>query len=202
VTVHCHRVRCVWPPFLSDAHVDRIEFGRCAFRDTASWDEIVAKPQRCDFRYVVLLDDMPLLHIFRTRRRNKDKGGLRRGVLMDSTSLKLADDYVIRVQSATNDLGNEVCIVDEETSDLQCSLLPIPMPQHLFLDRHKSRLVKGGALRRAFETTRRTDSHLQNTERVAIPLLLGQYDVTRHLLFVLDAAIKFPMPRQRPFVLT
>ena len=180
-----------------------MKFDRCAFRDTASWDEIVAKPQRCDFRYVVLLDDMPLLHIFRSRRRSKDTSGQRRGVLTDSTSLKLADDYVIRVKSATKDLGNEVCIVDEETGDLQCSLLPIPMPQHIFLDRHKSRLVKGDALRRAFEASRKTDSHAQDLERVAkLPLLLGQYDVTRHLLFVLDAAIKFPMPRQRPCVLT
>ena len=150
----------------------------------------------------MLLDDMPLLHIFRSRRRSKDTDGQRRGVLVDSTSLKLADDCVIRVQPATRDLGNEVCIFGEETGDLQCSLLPIPMPQHLFLDRHRSRLVKGVALRRAFETSRRTDSHLQDTERVArLPLLLGQYDVTRHLLFVLDAAIKFPVPGQRPCVL-
>jgi hypothetical protein len=188
--------------------------GWVAFRQsTVPWHEIIHNPRRCDFQYIVLLDDMPLLHIFPARSKTK-RMGLKRNVLDDCITFDLSGDIVtFEVQLASPELGNEVCIVDKETGSRHCSLLPIEMSDDVFLDSHKSRLAKSDVLKTVFESSSYnvpmsptlippppTESNEKSVidprqYRKQIYAPTEQYDVSRHLMFVLDAAIQFPLPR-------
>jgi len=150
--------------------------GWFAFRESGvSWEEIALEPKRCDFRYVLLLDDMPLLHIFSSRHKHK-KSKPELDPLEDCVSMDLTEDIAVKI--ASNDLGNEICIVDDEADQCLCSLLPVSMPQSVFLNKHQSRLAKGEVLKKIFEPFASYD--------------MEQQDAARHVLFVLDCAIKFP----------
>ena len=173
--------------------------GWVAFRDTVGWKEISRDPKRCDFRYVLLLDDMPLLHIFGSRHRHK-KLAPKHDLLRDCISVDLtAEDIAARANLASKEFGNEVCIFDEGTGEHYYGLMPIPMPQAAFLNKHRSRLAKGKELRSVFEPFKRSVSfaHDASFKRSANdhPATMEQYDAARHLLFVIDAAIQFPPPR-------
>lgn len=184
--------------------------GWVAFRQSLSWDEIIQSPRRCDFQYVVLLDDMPLLHIFPSRPKTK-RSQPKNNILDDCITFDLSNDIGIEVQLASQELGNEICIVDTETGAYYGSMLPISMPDNVFQDKHKSRLAKSDVLTNMFascyeqddmsslpsfidEYEEKTDiDQLQYSKQIYAPL--EQYDVSRHLMFVLDAAIQFHMPR-------
>jgi hypothetical protein len=72
------------------------------------------------------------------------------------------------------------------------------MRNSVFLDKHRSRLATGDALKIVF---RRADSSakvtFQDQQNVSnnIHSNIEQNDAARHLLFVLSAAITFPLPR-------
>ena len=181
--------------------------GWVAIRGDVPWKDIIRNPKRCDFRYVVLLDDKPLLHLFRSRS-NKSKAKC--DVLHDCTSLDLTGDIGARVNLVSKEMGNEVCIFDHETGIQHCGLLAVPMPQCYFLDGHRSRLANDEALRGVFEPYRRVvnfaPSFQYNDGQVTAdattfnrPSPVEQNDVSRHLLFTIDAAIKFPPPRSSIF---
>jgi hypothetical protein len=193
--------------------------GKCLFQGwvafrlpSVPWNEIIRSPRRCDFQYIVLLDDMPLLHIFpprpKTKRMQPKKNVLDNCMTFDLSNNSLA----IEVQLASQELGNEVWIVDAETRSRHCSLLPIEMYVNVFLDSHKSRLAKSNVLKTVFES-----SYKQNLSSYLVPNVdehektvidprqymkqvyasTEQYDVSRHLMFVLDSAIQFPLPRKQ-----
>lgn len=187
--------------------------GWVAFRcqDDISWEDIIHNPKRCDFRYIILLDDMPILHLFTSRPRKqtkKDKPDL----FKDCTSINLSgdDDVAVKINHVSKELGNEVCIFNQdgmtnEVDKYSFSLLPISIPQNVFLDKHQSRLAKGGVLECIFEpreevVDRRRVSLLNHDDELLMLEkssksqahrvdLSEQYDVARHLLFVLDATI-------------
>lgn len=183
--------------------------GWVAYRQSGvSWDDLIRNPQRCDFQYVVLLDDLPLLHIFPSRPKAK-KMDPKKNVLDDGMTFDLSDDIGFEIQLASQELGNEICIVNTETGEHYCSILPISMPNDVFQDKHKSRLAKCDALANVFASSHKqeillpflpldeyentSNDPLQYSKRIYAPQ--EQYDVSRHLIFVLDAAIQFPLPR-------
>ena len=181
--------------------------GWVAFRQSVSWNEIIRSPRRCDFQYVVLLDDMPLLHLFPSRPKTK-KTESKKNVLDDCITFDLSNDIGFEVQLASQELGNEICIVDSETGAYYCSMLPISMPDDVFQDKHKSRLAKCDVLANVFasfyqqeivspppanEYEKTVINPLEYSNQIYAPQ--EQYDVSRHLMFVLDAAIQFPLPR-------
>ena len=177
--------------------------GWVAFRGDIPWKEIIRNPKRCDFRYVVLLDDKPLLHLFRSR---GTKSNAKRYLLHDCKSLDLMGDIGVRVNLVSKEMGNEVCIFDYETGIEHCSLLAIPMPQCFFLDGNRSRLANDEALRGVFEPYRKVvkfapslhynDGHvIADATAASLPSPVEQNDVSRHLLFTIDVVIKFPPPR-------
>ncbi|KAL3764497.1 hypothetical protein ACHAW5_004760 [Stephanodiscus triporus] len=184
--------------------------GWVAYRGNVTWKEIIRNPKRCDFRYVVLLDDKPLLHLFRSRSRRK-RSTPKHDLLSDCKSLDLTGDISVRVNLVSKEMGNEVCIFDHETGIQQCGLLAIPMPQCAFLDGHRSRLAKGEALKGVFGPYKKvvtfapSSSSSQKNEGPAaahatanLPSPVEQNDVSRHLLFAIDVVIKFPPPRAPP----
>ena len=173
--------------------------GWVAFRESMPWKEIIRNPKRCDFRYIVLLDDMPLLHIFSSRPKQK-KLLPKYDLLQDCISVDLTGDNIaIKIGLVSKEFGNEVYIVDVEKNQYLHGLLPIPMPSDVFCDRHKSRLAKGDTLKSVFEPFKRSVSFApslpNDTKDKASdsPATMVQYDVSRHLLFVLDCAVKFPL---------
>lgn len=183
--------------------------GWVAFRQPGvSWDDIIRNPRRCDFQYVVLLDDMPILHIFSSRCKTK-KTEPKTNVLDDCISYDLSDDIGFEIQLASQELGNEISIVNTETGAHYCSILPVQMPNDVFQDKNKSRLAKNDALAEVFASSHKQEillpllpldeyenainDPLQYSRRIYAPQ--EQYDVSRHLIFVLDAAIQFPLPR-------
>jgi len=182
--------------------------GWVAFRQSASWNEIIRNPRRCDFQYVILLDDMPLLHFFPSRPKTK-KTEPKKNVLDDCITFDLSSDIGFEVQLASQELGNEICIVDTETGAYYCSMLPISMSDDVFQDKHKSRLAKNDVLSNVFassypqeivsppppvdEYEKSVIDPLEYSKQIYAPH--EQYDVSRHLMFVLDAAIQFPLPR-------
>ena len=178
--------------------------GWVAFRGDVPWKEIIRNPKRCDFRYVVLLDDMPLLHLFRSKRR---KAKAKRDIVHDCKSLHLTDDIGVRVNLVSKELGNEVCIFDHETGIEHCSLLAIPIPQCFFLDSHRSRLANDEELRGVFEPYRKvvkfapsfhlSDGLNPDETTASRPSPVEQNDVSRHLLFTIDVVTKFPPPRAK-----
>lgn len=187
--------------------------GWVAFRcqDDISWEDIIHNPKRCDFRYIILLDDMPILHLFTSRpRRHKKKG--KPDLFKDCLSIDLSgnDDVAVKINFVSKELGNEVCIsnqddmTNEHDDKYSYSLLPISIPQNIFLDKHQSRLAKGRVLECIFEpelvvADRRrvsfnSDDGLLMLEKSSKSQahrvdLSEQYDVARHLLFVIDATI-------------
>lgn len=184
--------------------------GWVAYRGNVTWKEIIRNPKRCDFRYVVLLDDKPLLYLFRSRSRRK-RSTPKHDLLSDCKSLDLTGDISVRVNLVSKEMGNEVCIFDHETGIHQCGLLAIPMPQCAFLDGHRSRLAKGEALKGVFGPYKKvvtfapSSSSSQKNEGPAaahatanLPSPVEQNDVSRHLLFTIDVVIKFPPPRAPP----
>jgi len=181
---------------------------RC--RDDISWEDIIHNPKRCDFRYIILLDDMPILHMFTSRPR-KQKKKEKPDLFKDCLSIDLSDDdnVAVRINHVSKELGNEVCIVNQDgmtngDDTYSYSLLPISIPQNVFLDKHQSRLAKGGVLECVFEPElvnegrRRMSFNSENCDDDGLLMLekssnsrttTEQYDVARHLLFVLDATI-------------
>ncbi len=221
--------------------------GWVAFRagNVASWDRIIVDPKRSDFRYIILLEKT--LHFFKSRNNRKKKTEnlsstllvqpprTSDAVLHECMSLNLtAGDIALRIHLVSKEYGNEVCIFNPETEEVQCSLLPMPMPPSIFLDRHKSRLGKGEVLKRVFHepffkdtsnssggssiltASTNTDNDVIGTSKASISstppavtasattsddeadevdndLALApteQYDVSRHVLFAIDAAIQ------------
>ena len=180
--------------------------GWAAFRENVPWKDIIRNPKRCDFRYIILLDDMPLLHIFSSRPKQK-KMMPKHDVLQDCITFDLTEeDLSVKINLVSKELGNEVCIFNLETKERYYSLLPIPMPDSVFLDKHKSRLAKGDALESIFEPFRRYVSFEDgpsslsscSNDLMMVDKSLGmndlratveQYDVSRHLLFVIDSVI-------------
>lgn len=178
--------------------------GWVALQQEASWKEITRSPRRSDFRYIVLLDDMPLLHIFSSKFQQK-KSKAKKELLEGCISVDLSCDIGIGAKLASKELGNEICVFNEDTGKLICGMLPVPMPSDLFLDKHRSRLAKREVLARAFCNDSSVEMSFkdanvrpiqraltQSTDRHA---LIEQNDASRHLLFVLSAAITFPPPR-------
>jgi len=193
--------------------------GWVAFRcqSDISWEDIIHNPKRCDFRYIILLDDMPILHMFTSRPRKarqnkKDKPDLFKDCL--SIDLSGDDDVAVKINHVSKELGNEVCIfnqddtTNEHDDTYSYSLLPISIPQNVFLDKHQSRLAKGGVLERVFEPNlvvnegRRVslldcdddgllmlEKSSNNGANIGQRTTTEQYDVARHLLFVIDATI-------------
>jgi len=182
--------------------------GWVAFRQSGvSWDDIIRNPRRCDFQYVVLLDDMPLLHIFPSRPKNK-KTEQKKNILDDCITFDLSNDIGFETQLASQELGNEICIVNTDNGAHYCSILPISMPHDVFQDKHKSRIAKSDALTNVFASSYQQEiitplpldeyensmnDPLQYSKQIYAPQ--EQYDVSRHLIFVLDAAVQFPLPR-------
>ena len=100
--------------------------GWAAFRENStnlpspsSWKEIIRNPQRFDFRYIILLDDMPTLHIFSSRQKQKKKKMVvsamqttKHDVLRDCIHLNLTstsnEDLAVRINLVSKELGNEV----------------------------------------------------------------------------------------------
>jgi len=172
--------------------------GWVAFREAeVSWKEIIRKPKRFDFRYIILLDDMPLLHIFSPRQKQK-KLMPKHDLLQNCLSVNITEDIAIKVKLVSKEFGNEVFIKDDETGRCLYSFLPIPMPRSVFLDKHQSRLAKGELLKSVFEPFKKSvtfASHDIMTESKPCDhqAMKDQFDVARHLFFVLDCAIKFPL---------
>jgi len=186
--------------------------GWAAFRcqDDISWEDIIHNPKRCDFRYIILLDDMPILHMFtsRPRRRQQKKKG-KADLFKDCISINLSsdDDIAVKINFVSKELGNEVCISNQDETEedtYSYSLLPMSIPQNVFLDKHQSRLAKGGVLEHVFEPElvnegcHRVSFNSDNYDDDGLLMLAKsssgrtlteQYDVARHLLFVLDATI-------------
>ena len=191
--------------------------GWVAFRGDVTWKEIIGNPKRSDFRYVVLLDDKPMLHLFRSSRSRRRKSKeAKRDHLRGCTSIDLTGDIAVRVNLVSEEMGNEVCIFDQETGTHHCGLLAIPIPECAFLDGHRSRLAKEapmgvfGPYKRVmtFATARRSDDDYDgddesnNNDRPAVadatanfPSSVEQNDASRNLLFTIDVVIKFPPPR-------
>ena len=105
----------------------------------------------------------------------------------------------MKVELVSKEFGNGICIVDDEAEQCLYSLLPIPMPPSVFLDKHQSRLAKGEVLKNVFEPFKKSvtfASHdMIEKSSEDLPATMEQYDVARHLLFVLDCAIKFPLSK-------
>ena len=126
-------------------------------------------------------------------------------------SLNLTEDIVVEIKHVSKALGNEICMFHAETGQSICSILPIHMPPEVFLDKHQSRLAKNDLLKCIFERypTSTQDAAYDKDDKQLFPsgelvdsefidhfhVPVEQYDVSRHVLFVLDAAIKFPLPR-------
>ena len=194
--------------------------GWVAFRENnnnlsaPAWKEIIRNPQRCDFRYIILLDDIPTLHIFSSRRKQKKKKKMvvsamqsKPDVLRDCIHLNLStgneEDLAVRVNFVSKELGNEVCIFEKETGVECYSFLPIPIPSNVFIDKHRSRLAKGEVLEGIFErcmsssvleleSPSNADANVMDSSKSTMTIdylraSVQQYDVSRHLLFVLDA---------------
>ena len=176
--------------------------GWVAFRQDqgSSWNETIRNPRRSDFRYIILLDDMPLLHIFPSRSKTK-KEEPKKNVLDDCITFDLSSDIGFEVQLASQELGNEICVFDADTGAFFCSFLPISMPADAFQDKHRSRLAKSVILTNVFgsycqnailpyfpldELEKAIVEPLQYSKQIYAPR--EQYDVSRHLIFVLDAA--------------
>lgn len=166
--------------------------GWVAFRQNVSWREVTLNTRRCDFRYIILLDDMPILHIFMSqkRRRNEDP---KSNPFASCMSLDLTQDIEVAVGLASKELGHEVYLVEADSNKLICSMLPVAMKNEVFLDKHRSRLTKGNALGNIFPRSHVPAVTFQDKKaHVAIE----QNDTARHLLFVLSAAITFPPPHE------
>ncbi|KAL3791002.1 hypothetical protein HJC23_002991 [Cyclotella cryptica] len=177
--------------------------GWIAFRQSLSWREISQCTRRCDFRYIVLLDDMPLLHIFGSKSKQR-RGEPKPNLLTNCVTFDLTKDVEAGVTLASKQLGHEVYLVESETNELLCSMLPVGMKNLVFLDKHKSRLAKGDVLGNVFRKTPSSteltfqDNGAQPRQRVLnnTHATNEQNDASRHLLFVLSAAIAFPPPRE------
>lgn len=187
--------------------------GWVAFRGDVTWKEIVGNPKRSDFRYVVLLDDKPLLHMFRSGRsvRRRKSKAAKRDHLHGCKSLDLtAGDIAVRVNLVSKEMGNEVCIFDQETGVHHCGLLAIPMPECAFLDGHRSRLSKEapmgvfGPYKKVVTFASSSSSSSSNNDdrpaaaadaAIYFPSPVEQNDASRYLLFTIDVIIKFPPPR-------
>ncbi|KAL7464164.1 hypothetical protein ACHAXS_004495 [Conticribra weissflogii] len=234
--------------------------GWVAFRRFESWEEITRHPKRSDFRHIVLLDDKPLLYMFKSKsKQKKGKSSTTKTpdyhetstkcfhdnnetmvknheIIEGCTTLELTDDIAVRVKFVSKELGNSICLRHVETGQLLCGMLPLNIPSDAFLDKHHSRLKKGDSLRYIFLQRSKDGSLSDRRNRSAendgggvrrggcssgektnekcvlrsvvkskksggngndrVHVETEQYDVARHLLFVLDAAIKFPLPRQ------
>jgi hypothetical protein len=116
--------------------------GWVAFREDATWKKIVDNPKKSNFWYIVLLDDKPLLHLFRSRRLRMRNSNAEHDHLHKCKSLDLTGDIAVRVTLVLEEMGNEVCIFDQETGIHHCSLLAIPIPESAFLDGDRSHLAK------------------------------------------------------------
>ena len=190
--------------------------GWVAFRQDVSWREVALCTRRSDFRYVVLLDDMPVVHIFSSKPKQK-RGAPKPNVIENCISLDLSKDVEVGISLACPELGQEVYMVELESSQFICSLLPIAMKSNLFLDKHKSRLAKGDVLESVFQKSKPKEGlgfqkvepsakakvTFQDNGNTPCPktsnqthAAIEQNDAARHLLFVLSAAITFPPPRQ------
>ena len=172
--------------------------GWVAFRQNVSWKEVSLCTKRCDFRYIVLLNDMPILHVFSSKPKHR-KGEPKANLLERCISLDLTKDIQVGVSLASKELGHEVYLVESESNKFICSMLPVAMKNLMFLDRHRSRLAQGNVLSGAFRKSDRiaaVQSHdcrkISNQSHATIE----QNDTARHLLFVLSAAITFP-PQER-----
>ena len=173
--------------------------GWVAFRQQVSWKEVSICTKRCDFRYIVLLDDMPILYVFSSKSKHR-KGEPKTNLLDRCFSLDLTKDIHVGVSSASKELGHEVFLIESESNKFICSLLPVAMKNLMFLDKHRSRLAKGNVLSGVFRKSDRmaaAPSHecrkISNQSHATIE----QNDTARHILFVLSAAITFPLPREK-----
>ena len=130
-------------------------------------------------------------------------------VLRDCIHLNLStgneEDLAVRVNFVSKELGNEVCIFEKETGVECYSFLPIPIPSNVFIDKHRSRLAKGEVLEGIFErcmsssvleleSPSNADANVMDSSKSTMTIdylraSVQQYDVSRHLLFVLDATI-------------
>ena len=198
--------------------------GWVAFRGDVTWKDIVGRPKRSDFRYVVLLDDKPILHLFKSRRSRKRKSkAAKRDHLHGCKSLDLTGDIAVRVNLVSKEMGNEVCIFDQVTGIHHCGLLAIPIPECAFLDGHHSCLAREapmgvfGPYKKVVTFASPSSSNSNDRPAAADPTanfhhdadlslqkwtvemaLLSpgeQNDASRHLLFTIDLVIKFPPPR-------
>jgi hypothetical protein len=168
--------------------------GWVAFRRNVSWRDISINTKRCDFRYIILMDDIPILHMFGTQPKRK-KGEPKVNPLDTCMNIDLTQDVEVGASLASKELGQEVFLMDAESNKLICSLLPVAMKNEVFLDKHRSRLAKG-VLANVFRTDSASKVTLQD-QRVSSNMYasIEQNDSARHLLFVLSAAITFPPPR-------
>ena len=152
--------------------------GWVAFRQNMSWREVLVGTRRCDFRYIVLLDDMPILYIMSSK--PKQKTGKPNTSLLDNCiSIDLRNEVEVGIRLASKELGHEVYLIESESRNFTCGMLPVPMRNHAFKDKHRSCLDKGNALKEVFQAQR----------------IIEQNDTSRHLLFVISAVITFPPPR-------
>jgi hypothetical protein len=128
---------------------------------------------------------MPILHIFSSKPKQK-KGERRPELLENCISLHLSEEIRVGISLASEELGHEVTLF--ESDNFICGILPIAMRNSVFLDKHRSRF------RRANSSSRVTFQDQQNVSN-SIHSNIEQNDAARHLLFVLSAAITFPLPR-------
>jgi hypothetical protein len=180
--------------------------GWVAFREDATWKKIVDNPKESDFRYIVLLDDKPLLHLFRSRRSRMRNSNAEHDHLHECKSLDLTGDIAVRVTLVSEEMGNEVCIFDQETGIHHCGLLAIPIPECAFLDGDRSHLAKEAPMG-VFGPYKKVatfvpSSSSNNNDRSAaadatanLPSPVEQNDASRYLLFTIDLVIQFPPPR-------
>jgi hypothetical protein len=168
--------------------------GWAAFRQNLSWREVSLCTRRSDFRYIILLDDMPTLHMFSSKPRQK-RGEPKVNLLDRCIQINLNEDVEVRISLASKELGHEVFLVDSES--FICSMLPVAMKNQFFLDKHRARLARGDVLGEVFQNTKSsTNATFQDEKAKNTSASVEQNDAARHLLFVLSAAITFPPPRK------
>jgi hypothetical protein len=171
--------------------------GWIAFRQNQnlSWRDVSLCTRRSDFRYILLLDKMPTLHIFSSK--PKQKRGEPKANLLDSCLRIDLKDVEIGISLASKEWGHEVILVESESNKFLCSMLPVAMKNEVFLDKHRARLAKKDVLGEVFQKPNSSgkvafqDEKANNTNAI-----VDQNDAARHLLFVLSAAITFPPPRE------
>jgi hypothetical protein len=177
--------------------------GWVAFWEDAAWKKIIDNPKESNFWYIVLLDNKPLLHLFRSRRLRMRNLNAEHNHLHKCKSLDLTGIIAVRVTLVSEEMGNEVCMFDQETGIHHCSLLAIPIPECAFLDRDQSHLAKE-ALMGVFGPYKKVVTFVpsllsNNNDRSAatdatanLPSPVEQNNALRYLLFTIDLVIQFP----------